>query len=351
MNETQQKLIWCTQTSIAPNNSEIDNPKLRRALFTKNNLWPTGTNITVGFIGDGENTVLQQDFQLNDEDPLNIEIMNLLRQSPRKITIKEAIKRIVRERIEPIVNLKFIFIEDPFQAQLKISFDGNRGSNANLGYGGDNVYHTMNYAWFNVHVVLHGCGHLIGLYHEHQSPIENSISWDKEAIYRMMIEIHKWTKEQIDDNILNNLDKESINGSTFDPLSIMQYPYPPEWTTNKVGSKLNGRFSGKDVLWICKTYPKQNEDPIVTAENFYQRVYGESLQSSIDKSERMAIEFRVGTIKPVPTVPTVPTVITVPPVPTVPSKLDSKKIWVVFGIVSGLVILMLIANLFLRIKM
>ena len=146
-----------------------------------------------------------------------------------------------------------------------------------------------------------------------------------------MADDQEWSKEKTDHNILNNLDKESINGSTFDPLSIMQYPYPPEFTTNKVGSPLNGRFSGKDVLWICKKYPKQNEDPRVTAENFYQSTYGESLQSSIDKSERMVAELRSKIVQ------------TLPPakVPKNPIKTKST-IWIVFGIVFILVIIILV---------
>lgn len=303
MNTTPKKLRTCIQTNNAPNNSEIDNSKLT-AVFNPKLLWPAYKNITIGFIGDGENIDLIDDNPINDEDPLHKDIMILLRQNPRKITVKEAIKEIVRKRIEPIVNLKFTFVENPFEALVKISFDATKGSNSHIGYNGDNFPHQMNYAWFNVAVVLHEFGHLIGLHHEHQNPYENPILWDKEAVYKMTNELWKWTKEEADLFILNNIDKESINGSTFDPLSVMQYQYPPEWTTNKIRSVLNGRFSKKDVLWICKKYPKQNEDPTVTAENFYQRVYGESLQSSID-----------------------------------PKKSDSKIIWIVIGIVFGLIII------------
>ena len=349
MNETSNKIRLCFQTTIAPNKNktEIDSIKLR-AVFTKNNLWPAYKNITVGFIGDGENTRLEKGLSLN-EDPLNIELMNLLTQNPRKITIKDSIKRIVKERIEPIVNLKFIFVENPSNALVQISFK-NDGSYADLGYD-QNYITTVNFAWFNVDVVLHEFGHLLGMYHEHQSPYENPVSWDKEAVYKIMAAEGNWSKETTDRNILDNLDKASINGSTFDPLSIMQYYYPPEFTTNKVGSGVNARFSGKDVLWICKTYPKQNEDPRVTAENFYQRVYGESLQSSIDRSEQMAAKLRDPIIATFPPT-TFPPVTPVPPAPTVPPVpiKSNSTIWIVFGIVFGLIIIFGVIALFINNK-
>ena len=355
MNTTPKQLRTCIQTNSSinsPNNSDIDNTKLR-AVFAKNNLWPAYKNITVCFIGDSENIPLTDDWPINNEDPLHAELMNLLRQNPRKISVKTAIKEIVKKRIEPIVNLKFIFVEDPLQALVHITFKNN-GSYSVIGYNGDNIIHEMNYGWFNVTVVLHEFGHLIGLHHEHQNP-NGGIEWNKEAVYKMTNEMWGWPKEQAYNNIIKNLDKESINGSTFDPLSIMQYTYPPEWTINNIRSVLNGRFSGKDVLWISKTYPKQNEDPRVTAENFYQSTYGESLQSSIDKSERMVSTLYstvppvptfppvpiVTTVPPVPTFPPVPIVTTVPPVPivkTVPNKSNST-IFIVFGIIFGLFII------------
>ena len=358
---SEAKIIkMCRTKDFYPNESEIDKTKLKAA-FLKDVLWPQYQDITVGFIGDGQNIQIVDKSTSKDADPLDKELTNLLRSNPRAISVKEAIKRIVRERIEPLVNLKFNFIEDTSKAMVKIGFDLNDGAWSVVGYNKRMVTQTkstMNFQWFQVSTILHEFGHLLGLVHEHQNPNGNPIQWNREAVLKWALETQGWDVKDIEDNILNSENKESINGSTFDPLSIMLYFYPAELTTNNMGAQQNLRLSGKDVLWICKTYPKENEDPRVTAENFYQSTYGESLQSDIDKSERMVSTLYstvppvppvptfppvpiVTTVPPVPTFPPVPIVTTVPPVPivkTVPNKSNST-IFIVVGIIFGLFII------------
>jgi hypothetical protein len=81
----------------------------------------------------------------------------------------------------------------------------------------------------------------------------------------------------------------------------MLYFFPAELTTNNVGTQQNVKLSGLDVDWIYHMYPK--EDGPTPAE-FYKNTYGESLQSSIDKSEKLALEFKYG--KTTPTITTLP---------------------------------------------
>ena len=342
---SEPKINMCMSKYFGPpNDSVIDNSKLK-AIFYKKNTWPQFRDITLVFIGDGEDIPINPINRGADVDPLDKEIKNLLLSNPRMITVKEAIKKIVRERIEPLVNFKFNFIEDESKAMVKISLQQNLWPTSYIGYNGhDNSYHLMTFGgWFSVEVVLHEFGHLIGLVHEQQNP-NGKIAWDREAVLKFG-KTQGWTDQQTETYILYTEKTENINGSTFDPLSIMLYPYAAELTMNKIAINMSTRLSGKDVLWICKTYPKQNEDPRVTADNFYQRVYGESLQSSIDKSERMAVELNG------PLFPTDPTDPTDPTVPIVQNKSDSKIIWVVIGIIFGLFIIWgVTAYLLLRIK-
>jgi hypothetical protein len=90
---TKDPIMICAQNEIRSNNIEIDNTKLR-ASFVKDKLWPQFRDITVGFIGDGENNPISAaDPALPDIDPLHIEIMDMFGQNPRVITVKEAIKK------------------------------------------------------------------------------------------------------------------------------------------------------------------------------------------------------------------------------------------------------------------
>ena len=84
-------------------------------------------------------------------------------------------------------------------------------------------------------------------------------------------------------DILNKYAINQINGSKFDPLSIMLYFFPANLTTNNEGTSQNLRLSGDDALWLNKTYPGSPETPSI----YYPKVYGMTLQKSIDKSKSM----------------------------------------------------------------
>ena len=90
-----------------------------------------------------------------------------------------------------------------------------------------------------------------------------------------------WDKSQVDTNIIDRYDLDQINGSEFDPLSVMLYFFPDNLTTNNKGTKQNFSLSGLDALWISKTYPGSEISP----ENFYESVYKKSLKQSIKESE------------------------------------------------------------------
>ena len=259
----------------------MNQKKLQAAFFTKK-LWPSGSKISVGFLGTGESIKRTNLSTSKDVDPLQKDVMSL--------SVQEAIKKIVNERIQPLVNLEFSFIEDPSKAVVRISFDQSGGAWSLVGtdHLEQKTGATMNLGWFDVPTTIHEFGHLLGLVHEHQNPKGGKIMWDKPKVLEWAKESQGWSEDTTETNIINKYDKNSINGSNFDPLSIMLYFFPSTLTTNNTGTKQNFRLSGEDVIWIDKMYNKEDS---VTPEVFYKNAYNLSLQSSIDKSKLMSAKF------------------------------------------------------------
>ena len=255
-----------------------DSDDVKAAFYTEK-LWKQNSEITISFVGDPSRIALSTSTD-ETEDPLQNQLQNM--------NYKEAIKKIVMERIQPLVNLKFTFVEDNTRsASVRIDFDPNRGSWSLLGTDSlqskDNA--TMNFAWFDVGTVLHEFGHLLGMVHEHQNPRGEKIQWDKNKVYKWAEDTQGWDTKETDTNILNAYNINHINGSNFDPLSIMLYFFPATLTTNGKGTNQNLRFSGIDVTWIHDTYPQVNG---ISPEIYYKKAYNQTLQSSITKSSEIA---------------------------------------------------------------
>ena len=130
---------------------------------------------------------------------------------------------------------------------------------------------------------MHEFGHMLGMVHEHQNPRGKSIQWDDAKVYEWAKATQGWSDQMTDINILDKYDVNSLNGSEFDPLSIMLYFFPASLTLNHVGTHQNLRLSGEDVLWISKMYPKDHGK---SPENFYENVYNQDINESIKQSDR-----------------------------------------------------------------
>jgi len=139
----------------------------------------------------------------------------------------------------------------------------------------------MNLGWFDVSTVMHEFGHVLGMIHEHQNPSGQTIDWNDQKVYEWANETQGWNKDMTDKNILNKYSKTQVNGSSFDPLSIMLYFFPGDLTNNGIGTNQNLRLSGLDMEFINKKYSKSN------AKTFFPTVYNSSLESNVDKSKQM----------------------------------------------------------------
>jgi hypothetical protein len=105
-------------------------------------------------------------------------------------------------------------------------------------------------------VVVHEFGHALGCIHEHQSPNEH-LNWDRDAVYRYFSRPpNNWSKEEIDQNILEKYSPEGITATLFDPDSIMLYMFPPELLLDHKGTNNNTDLSDMDKALIQQMYPK-----------------------------------------------------------------------------------------------
>lgn len=290
---SSNQIIKMCATKIRSDIKQTEGPKITheplsssgnvRAAFYREKLWQKGTEITISFVGDPSKIKISQTTD-STQDPLQSQIKNM--------NFKDAIKKIVNDRIQPLVNLKFVFVNDNTpSALIRIDFDPNKGSWSLLGT--DCKYKknvpTMNFAWFDVGTVLHEFGHALGMIHEHQNPRNRKIQWDKEKVYAWAKKTQGWSKEDTDDNILNAYNIDHINGSDFDPLSVMLYFFPGSLTIDNKGTQQNLRFSGTDVLWISKMYPSETAIP---PEIYYKDAYKENLTDAVEKSKNLAISLR-----------------------------------------------------------
>ena len=68
-----------------------------------------------------------------------------------------------------------------------------------------------------------------------------------------------------------------VNGTEFDPLSIMLYFYPKEITNDNKGTSMNLRLSKLDILYLNTLYPGSPEinKKVEDSNLFYYRIYGE----------------------------------------------------------------------------
>lgn len=118
-------------------------------------------------------------------------------------------------------------------SDCRIGFNASEGAYSYLGLESRRFpkqEKTMNLGWLdennNGAVIIHEFGHFLGaLIHEQQSPAAgNEIKWNENAVRTLFSNAPNfWTEDQIQINVLDTVDKESVNSSAYDPLSIMHY--------------------------------------------------------------------------------------------------------------------------------
>lgn len=173
------------------------------------------------------------------------------------ITQQNMVKRFAPKWME-YANLTLTF-GNVFTSQIRISFNSNDGAWSYLGTDATKApvsQPTMNLGWQDESVILHEFGHMLGMVHEHQSPADNPIQWNRDAVIKDLSgPPNNWTIEQIESNVFNRYSTSQINGSVFDPKSIMLYSFPADWTTNGFHTEPNKDLSDLDKEFAQRVYP------------------------------------------------------------------------------------------------
>ncbi|OPY74533.1 MAG: Astacin (Peptidase family M12A) [Syntrophorhabdus sp. PtaU1.Bin153] len=199
-----------------------------RAISPKGKAWMNGTTLHVRFMGGTES--------------------------------EQAVAREQAGWWEQVANLKFDF-NNATDAEIRITFDPNDGA---WSYIGTDCTHiplnqaTMNLGFLDGGTAAHEFGHAIGLAHEHQNPL-GGIQWNEQVVIAEMAKPpNSWDEETTRHNILRKYSVDQINGTAFDPDSIMLYFFPASWTLNGIATKANDVLSQMDKMFIAgaQMYPK-----------------------------------------------------------------------------------------------
>lgn len=125
----------------------------------------------------------------------------------------------------------------------------------------------MNFGWFDDNTpddefsrtIIHEFGHALGCVHEHQSPAA-AIPWNRDAVYYYYLVNDGWNRAEVDAQIFAEWAAADTQFTPFDPASIMEYPVPPELTTNGFSIGWNRVLSEGDKAFIREMYPRRIVD-------------------------------------------------------------------------------------------
>ncbi len=167
------------------------------------------------------------------------------------------------------IGLKFQEVDQLSEAEVRIGYStADHTSASAVGRGVLNVpvnEPTTVYGWdlttpYGRGTALHELGHVLGMEHEHQNPFAG-IKWHEQAVYDSLAQPpNSWDKPTTFHNILEKLTSQQVQGSTWDPDSIMEYEFeaglidePEKFDIN--GLTPPGKLSTADKEWALKFYP------------------------------------------------------------------------------------------------
>lgn len=274
---------------VMENNSHTSGHFQRlQAAFQTSKLWPKSVKeIKIQFVDPRNyklNGVVYSDPPRPTWTPLEVfyENKNKLPVDPLEKELygnenfQEVVKRVYMDRIQPIIPFKLRFVEG--NGDVRISFVGGAGSWSSVGTDclrspRDEV--TLNYGWIDIPTIIHEFCHVLGMIHEHQNPKGNTIDWNEDRVYQWAAQTQGWDRQTAYDNIIKRYRYDQVNGSDYDPQSVMLYFFPA-YLVRGPGTQQNMRLSPLDVIWIEKTYAGGAESP----SKFYKSAYGESIDET-----------------------------------------------------------------------
>lgn len=134
------------------------------------------------------------------------------------------------------IGLEFREAHEASQAEVRIGFDQSDGSWSYVGrdtidFVPDPSQRTMNFGWsltteYGRDTALHEIGHLLGFPHSQANP-NAGIVWDESAVLDYFAGAPNfWDDQTTRRNVLRKLPTSEVEGSEWDPNSIMQYSFP-----------------------------------------------------------------------------------------------------------------------------
>jgi hypothetical protein len=180
---------------------------------------------------------------------------------------RDAVRAAFQEWKDVGIGLEFVEVQDRSEAEIRIAFDQSDGS---WSYVGRDVLTisaaqpTMNFGWdltddYGRSTALHEIGHTLGLPHEHQNPFAG-IVWDEAKVYSYFGgSPNHWSQQQTFHNVLRKLDVTEVEGSEWDPDSVMEYWFPggliKEPAHYSGGLNPPGGLSAVDKEWVKRWFP------------------------------------------------------------------------------------------------
>ena len=110
--------------------------------------------------------------------------------------------------------------------------------------------------------ITHEFGHAVGMIHEHQTPFNNPLVWNRDYVYSIFTgPPNNWTRADVDYNIIDTYGSTGMNGSSFDGRSVMKYYIPRSLLLNPTPQvaqeieRVNFYLSSCDKYWLAHNYP------------------------------------------------------------------------------------------------